>query len=84
MDWTALLLAMLALAMLLALAALISLLRALLQDAVPVEDNDLAGHGPRRRFFDFLGPLAWWRREATTRLFYQRDARGRFRKIRRH
>ena len=69
------------------LAALVWLLwviRSLMVEAQELRDDELANHLKRRSFFDFINPFAWWKRNDTTHLFYQRDAKGRFRKVRRY
>ena len=78
------LLILLAVAMVTAIVLLCWMLRTVIREAHPLEDIQLEQEAKRRRLFGWLNPLAWWRRDETVRLFYQRDARGRFRKIRRH
>ena len=84
MDLAAFILGALVIAMLLAVAGLVLLLRAALREAEPFEDIEHGVHDKSRGFFGFFARMAWWRRDETVRLFYQRDAKGRFRKIRRH
>jgi len=84
MDWAALILITLLATMLLAVMGLVLVLRAALRDAEPLDDVEGGLHDKPRSFFGFFARMAWWRRDETVRLFYQRDAKGRFRKIRRH
>ncbi|MXO63682.1 hypothetical protein [Qipengyuania oceanensis] len=78
------LLILLAAAMLVALALLAWMVRTVMREAHSIEDDDAELSERRRSFFGWLNPVAWWRRDETVHLFYQRDAKGRYRKIRRH
>ena len=84
MDWAALIFAGLMFAMLLAVIGLGLMLRAALNAAEPIDDIDAGSQHKPMSFFGFFSRLAWWKRDDTVMLFYRRDARGRFRKIRRH
>ena len=74
----------LALAMFLALAGLVWLVRHLLAESENLEDAAHDARHGRRGLFDLINPFAWVKRDTSVRLFYQRDAKGRFRKVRRH
>ena len=74
----------LAVAMFAALILLVWMLRTVIREAHSLEDDHIDQEVKRRSLFGWLNPMAWWRRDDTIHLFYQRDAKGRFRKIRRH
>ena len=67
-----------------ALGWLLWVIRSLMVDAQELPDDELAHQLKRRSLFDFINPFAWWKRNDMVHLFYQRDAKGRFRKVRRH
>lgn len=67
-----------------ALTWLLWLIRSLMKDAQELRDDELTHQLKRRSFFDYLNPFARWKRSDTVHLFYQRDTKGRFRKVRRY
>lgn len=74
----------LAVTMLAALALLAWMVRTVIREAHALDEDEIGDESKRRSLFGWLNPIAWWRREQTIRLFYQRDEKGRFRKVRRH
>ena len=57
--------------------------RFLMRDAQELPDDQLSDDVPRSRY-DIFNPFSWFNRRKHRRLFYQRDERGRYRKVRRH
>ncbi|MFN2100990.1 hypothetical protein [Altererythrobacter sp. MF3-039] len=70
--------------MLAAVVALVWMMRAVISEAHAIDEDTELSDSRRKSFFDWLNPFSWWRKDDTIRLFYQRDAKGRFRKVRRH
>ncbi len=83
MSWIAGFVLVLTLLMVAAVLALVWMLREVINEAHGLDDNREQSDLRRRTFFDWINPFAWWRKDDTIHLFYQRDAKGRFRKVRR-
>lgn len=84
MSWIAGALMVLTLLMLAAVSTLAWMLREVINEAHALDDDHDIADSKRRSFFDWINPLSWWRKSDTIHLFYQRDAKGRFRKVRRY
>ena len=84
MSWIAGIVLILTLLMIAAVLALVWMLREVMNEAHAFDEDRAMTDSRRKSFFDWINPLSWWRRDETIHLFYQRDARGRFRKVRRH
>lgn len=84
MSWVVIFVILIAMAAIIAIAWLGYLVRSIFRESEKFDDDLLDHHLQRRNFFDYINPLAWLKRDTTTRLFYQRDRKGRFRKVRRH
>lgn len=84
MNWFLLIVVFVTGVALIAIFGLLWFIRMLVMDSEELGEEHEHAQSRHGSFYSIFNPFAWRRRGKTAQLFYRRDARGRFRKIKRY